>query len=72
MTTTSRREVQWMTEDVGRIFPREWERFVEAVPERLRHMRLVDAYATMLADPDPAVRDHAAREWCLWETRMSR
>jgi proline iminopeptidase len=67
VTTTSRREVQWMTVDVGRIFPREWERFAEAVPERLRHLRLVDAYATMLADPDPAVREHAAREWCLWE-----
>ena len=67
VTTTSRREVQWMTEDVGRIFPQEWERFAGAVPERLRHMRLVDAYATMLADPDSAVRDHAAREWCLWE-----
>jgi proline iminopeptidase len=67
VTTTSRREVQWITEDIGRIFPQEWERFAEAVPERLRHLRLVDAYATMLADPDSAVRDHAAREWCLWE-----
>jgi proline iminopeptidase len=28
---------------------------------------LVDAYATLLADPDPAVREHAAREWCRWE-----
>jgi proline iminopeptidase len=67
VTATSRREVQWMTEDVGRIFPREWERFAEAIPEPLRHLPLVDAYATMLADPDHAVRDHAAREWCLWE-----
>jgi proline iminopeptidase len=67
VTTTSRREVQWMTEDVGRIFPREWERFAEAIPEPLRHLPLVGAYATMLADPDPEVRDHAAREWCLWE-----
>jgi proline iminopeptidase len=67
VTTTSRREVQWLTEDVGRIFPQEWERFAAAVPERLRHLRLVDAYATLLADPDPAVRAHAAREWCLWE-----
>jgi proline iminopeptidase len=33
----------------------------------LRHLRLVDAYATMLADPDPTVRDNAAREWCTWE-----
>jgi hypothetical protein len=30
-------------------------------------LRLVDAYATMLADPDPTVRDNAAREWCTWQ-----
>ena len=67
VTTTSRREVQWVTQDVGRIFPREWDRFAGAVPHHLRHLRLVDAFATMLADDDPAVREHAAREWCLWE-----
>lgn len=67
VTTTSQREVQWITEDLGRIFPREWDRFASAVPFHLRHLRLVDAYATMLMDPDPAVRDHAAREWCAWE-----
>lgn len=38
-----------------------------AVPERLRNRRLLDAYAEMLGDPDPQVRDHAAREWCRWE-----
>ena len=27
VTTTSRREVQWITRDVGRIFPEQWERF---------------------------------------------
>jgi len=67
VTTTSRGEVEWITQDVGRIFPREWKRFASAVPESLRHLPLVDAYATLLADPDPAVRDHAAREWCTWE-----
>ena len=63
VTTTSRREVQWITEDVGRIFPREWERFAGTIPAHLRHLRLVDAYAVMLADRDPSVHDHAAREW---------
>jgi proline iminopeptidase len=67
VTTTSRREVEWITQDVGRIFPREWERFATAVPEPLRHLRLVDAYARLLFDADPAVREQAAREWCLWE-----
>jgi hypothetical protein len=27
ITTTSKREVLWVAEDVGRLFPREWERF---------------------------------------------
>jgi proline iminopeptidase len=65
--TTSRREVEWITHDVGRIFPREWNRFATAVPDTLRHLPLADAYATLLFDADPAVRDHAAREWCAWE-----
>lgn len=65
--TTSRREVQWITEDVGRIFPQEWHRFAHAVTDDLRHQRLVDAYAIMLADPDPTIHAHAAREWCMWE-----
>jgi len=67
VTTTSRREVEWITRDVGRIFPREWERFVAAVPKTLQHLPLVDAYAMLLSDPDPNVREHAALEWCAWE-----
>lgn len=67
VTTTSRREVAWLTHDVGRIFPREWHRFAAAVPDDSKHLPLVDAYAALLFDPDPAVREHAAREWCAWE-----
>ncbi len=55
--------------DLGgwRVFPQEWDRFAAAVPDTLRHLPLVDAYATLLFDADPAVREHAAREWCVWE-----
>ncbi len=67
VTTTSRREVAWITRDVGRIFPREWDRFAAAVPDALRRLPLVDAYATLLFDADPTVRERAAREWCAWE-----
>jgi proline iminopeptidase len=67
VTMTTRREVEWITQDMARIFPREWDRFAAAVPEELRHRRLVDAYATLLFDTDPAVCDFAAREWCAWE-----
>ena len=67
VVTTSRREVEWLTRDVGRIFPQEWDRFAAAVPATLQHLPLVDAYATLLFDADPTVREHAAREWCAWE-----
>lgn len=67
VTTTSRREVEWLTEGVGRIFPRQWERFAAAVPAALKDRPLVDAYAALLFDGDPAVCDRTAREWCAWE-----
>jgi proline iminopeptidase len=67
VTTTSRREVEWITRGVGRLFPQEWDRFVAAVPARLRDLPLVDAYATLLFDPDPSVQERAAQEWCAWE-----
>ena len=28
---------------------------------------LADAYARLLASPDPGVREKAARDWCAWE-----
>ena len=67
VTTTSRREVRWITYEVGRIFPQEWDRFASAVPAEMRELPLVDAYARLLFDPDPLVRERATSEWCRWE-----
>lgn len=67
VTTGSAREVRWLTEDVGRVFPREYERFVGAIPEDLAHLSNVDAYAEMLWGADVARREEAALEWCRWE-----
>lgn len=67
VTANSRREIEWITRDMGRIFPEEWARFRNGVPPADRDGNLPDAYARLLADPDPAVRDKAARDWCEWE-----
>ncbi len=67
VTTTSRREVQWLTYDVGRIFPQEWALFAAAVPPEMRDLPLVDAYGALLFDSDSVVRERAASEWCRWE-----
>jgi proline iminopeptidase len=67
VVTTTRREVEWVTRDMGRIFPAEWARFRDGVPAADRDGSLVEAYARLLHDPDPAVREQAARDWCAWE-----
>lgn len=67
VTNTSRREVDWITRQMGRLFPEEWDRFRNGVPAAERDGELVAAYARLLADPDPTVRARAARDWCDWE-----
>ncbi|HEV2013790.1 MAG TPA: prolyl aminopeptidase [Candidatus Dormibacteraeota bacterium] len=67
VVTTTHREVQWVTRDVGRYFPEAWKRFREGLPEAERDGDLVAAYYRLLHDRDAAVREKAARDWCLWE-----
>lgn len=68
VTTTSRREVQWITNDLRRIFPEQWQRFASAAPlDPAQNITLVDAYAALVFSDNPTLRDLAAREWCAWE-----
>lgn len=67
VTAGTRQETDWITRDMGRVFPREWEEFVAAVPAADRDGDLAAAYARLLADPDPQVRERAALQWCIWE-----
>ena len=67
VTSGSRREMQWLTRDMGRLFPEQWQDFASVVPERERDGDLTAAYARLLADPDEDVREQAARAWCAWE-----
>ncbi|WP_017598833.1 prolyl aminopeptidase [Nocardiopsis lucentensis] len=67
VTTTTAAEVHWITHDMGRIFPEEWDRFRHAAGPHADPHDLATAYAHLLTDPDPRVRDDAARAWCRWE-----
>ncbi|MEV4598391.1 prolyl aminopeptidase [Amycolatopsis sp. NPDC049253] len=72
VTNGNRSETDWITRDMGRVFPREWERFRDGVPAAERDGDLSAAYSRLLHDPDPEVRAEAARAWCEWEdTHMS-
>jgi len=67
VVTTTGREIEWVTRDMGRVFPEQWSRFRDAVSPEERDGRLVDAYARLLQDPDSSLREEAARQWCAWE-----
>jgi proline iminopeptidase len=67
VTSGRRRETDWITRGVGRVFPAEWEAFAGHVPPAERDGDLSAAYSRLLASPDAAVRDAAARAWCTWE-----
>lgn len=72
VTTTDRREVDWITEGVGAMFPEAWDRFARYAEDaeigfRRGAGRLVETYARLMESPDPEVREATSQEWALWE-----
>ncbi|MGW7358966.1 prolyl aminopeptidase [Streptomyces sp. NPDC054802] len=67
VTTTRRRETDWLYRGVGRFFPEQWDRFRAGVPGAERDGDLVAAYARLMESDDRAVREKAADDWCRWE-----
>jgi proline iminopeptidase len=69
VTTGRRQELDWLFRGgVAVLFPEEWERLRVAAPAADRDGDIVEAYHRLLHDPDPAVRQHAALAWCMWES----
>lgn len=72
VTATSRREIDWLTEDMRRVFPEAWEQFA-AASRRAPGERIVCAYARRLASAHATERAAAADAWDAWEaTHMRR
>jgi proline iminopeptidase len=67
VTAGRRGETEWITRDLRRVFPREWDAFASVVPVPDRDGDLSTAYARLLAHPDPTVTEEAALSWCRWE-----
>ena len=67
VTTTRRREIDWLYRGLAPLYPEEWERFVAGAPAGTPEDGLVAAYNELLFDADPAVRDRAARNFHDWD-----
>ena len=65
------RDVQWFYQSgADRVFPEAWADYLAPIPTAERG-DLVAAYYRRLTDPDPAVRETAARAWSIWEGSTS-
>jgi proline iminopeptidase len=67
VVTGTRREVEWITRDMGRFVPQAWEVFRDGVPEDDRDGDLADAYARLLESDHLQIREQATIAWCTWE-----
>lgn len=67
VTSGRRSEADWLYRGAARFFPGEWEQFRAGVPAADRDSDLIAAYARLMEDPDPLVRERAARSWSAWE-----
>lgn len=56
-------EARWLYHGAGTFFPAAHARFREGIEGD----DLIAAYGDLLNDPDPTVREAAARRWCDWE-----
>ncbi len=61
-------DIDWIYQEGGasNIFPDQWEKFIEIIPEDERE-DLVTAYYKRLTSDDRATRVEAARAWSMWE-----
>lgn len=66
-----RTELEWFYQHgASELFPDAWEGYLEAIPEGERGDMMV-AYHRRLTDPDPDIRQAAARAWSVWEASTS-
>lgn len=64
-------EIRWLYHEVGRFYPEQWHRFRDAAPADGRSDLVAAYYRLLHHEPEPAVREQAAREWCAWEDAAS-
>lgn len=67
VTMTRRSEIDWLYRGVARFFPEEWELFRATASGTGDEGDIVAAYARLMEDQDPRVREMAADAWCAWE-----
>lgn len=66
VTTTSRAEVEWITQDLRHVFPAQWSELA-ASADPAAGERVIDALYRGVTSSNPNERDRAAIAWGRWE-----
>jgi len=67
-----KKEINWFyQEGASYIFPDEWEKYLEPIPQE-EHHDLLSAYYKRLTSNDSLIRYKAANAWSLWEASTSK
>ena len=69
VTTTRQSEIDWLYHGLRDLLPEQWAAFRAGAPASADD-GLVACYNALIFDPDPAVREQAARDFHLWEGAM--
>lgn len=67
VTMTRPQEIDWLYHGLRLLLPIEWERFRAGVPDQAFDGNLVESYRRLMENPDLALREQAAHDWCAWE-----
>jgi proline iminopeptidase len=71
VTTTTSHEIDWLYRGAGRLFPEAWDAFRAGAGDGADSTAaLIAAYGSLIAHPDPRVRERAAYDWCTWEDAL--
>ncbi len=71
VVTTRQRDIEWLSQTMGDIYPVEYDALLAALPGETRDGNVPLAFNRLLLNDDPSVCDSAARAWCAWEDRLA-
>lgn len=69
VATGDHSELDWLFRGgLSRFFPKEWDALCEEIRALGGEGDVIEAMHRLLEDPDPDVRQSAAKAWCRWES----
>jgi proline iminopeptidase len=71
VVTTRAFEIDWLTHQMGQVYPREYDQLLAVLPEEEREGNVPAALNRLLMSPDPTVHEPAALAWSAWEDRLA-